>query len=562
MAVTASMLSVVGCNTTEAPDLVVHGGHVITIDEQQPETSAFAVLDGVFVAVGSDEEMLALASNRTELRDLGGRTVVPGFNDAHLHSVMFPPEAVSLWDATTVDQLVERLQDAVAMRADVWVIGIGYDDTALGRHLTREDLDRVSTEHPVMAVHGSLHVVAVNSRALENADLPRPLVDPEGGTFFRDDSGEPTGLLTERPALNLLFNEQQPSAFVSDLSSALSGLEHFYRRCLSLGITSFGDAMVPRDLAFAYLLSRPEARGIRVNLMLDGEDLDGARSIARLDDLLSYLGWSPFSNDWLRAKTIKLFHGMSLSGRTTRQYEHYHGRPDYFGLEPQRDQAELDRLVEEVDEMGLQAAIHANGDYEIDMVLDAIEKATDGDGRDHRHRIEHGSIVNDSILRRMKELGVVLAPHSYIYEKGPMIEPYGEELWPRMFANASSYAYGIPNAANSDYPVAALSPMIRIQSLVTRTSRHGKTYGAEQALSVEQALHAYTMGGAYASFEEDRKGSITPGKFADFVILSADPRGVEPFAIKDIRVDATYVAGQLRFGVAPDRSPSRRQEPR
>jgi len=228
-----------------------------------------------------------------------------------------------------------------------------------------------------------------------------------------------------------------------------------------------------------------------------------------------------------------------------RQYEPYHGRPDYYGLEPQRSQGELDRLVAEIDELGFQAAVHSNGDYEIDQVLDAIERATRGEPHEHRHRIEHGSIVNDAILRRMKDLQIVLAPHSYIYEKGRLVEAYGERLWPRMFANASTFEYGIPNAGNSDYPVSALSPLLRIQSLVTRTSREGTTFASEQALSVEQALQVYTLGGAYASFEEHKKGSITPGKVADFAILSDDPRAVAPHAIKDIRVEATWVAGRL-----------------
>jgi predicted amidohydrolase YtcJ len=522
---------------------------VITVDEREPEVRAFAVRDGVFVAAGSDEEMLSLAGTQTRMLDLAGRIVVPGFNDAHLHAAIVPPGAVPVGEAATVDDLVILLRGEINSLDDrQWLVGIGYDDTVLGRHLTREDLDRISTAHPVLVIHGSLHVYAVNSTALEAAQLPTPLVNPEGGSFYVDEVGAPTGLLTERSALMLLFNDHQPSPFIADLGTALDGLQHFYSQALSLGITSYSDALASKDLAYAYLLSRPEKHGIRVNLMLDGEDLDSARWIARLDAAASILGWHPFSNGWLRAKTIKLFHGMSLSGRTTRQYEPYHGRPDYFGLEPQRSQEELDRLVAAVHGMGFQAAVHSNGDYEIDMVLTAIERATKDDARVHRHRIEHGSIVNDSILRRMKDLSVVLAPHSYIYEKGPMIEPYGEKLWPRMFANASTYKYGIPNAANSDYPVSALSPLLRIQSLVTRTSRGGKAYGAEQALTPAQALHAYTMGGAYASFEEDDKGSITPGKYADFVILSDDPRRVPPSVIKDIRVEATWVGGQLRYG--------------
>jgi len=198
--------------------------------------------------------------------------------------------------------------------------------------------------------------------------------------------------------------------------------------------------------------------------------------------------------------------------------------------------------------MGFQAAIHTNGDYEIDMVLDALEYATADDDREHRHRIEHGSIVSPQILERMRKLAIVLAPHSYIYEKGPIVEQYGPKLWPLMFANGSTFEYGIPNAGNSDYPIAGLSPMLRIQSLVTRTSREGNTYGPEQRLTVEQALHAYTMGGAYATFEEDMKGSISVGKFADFVILSDDPRSVPPLEIRKIEVEATSRNQEDRSG--------------
>jgi predicted amidohydrolase YtcJ len=473
--------------------------------------------------------------------------VVPGFNDAHLHAAVVPPQAVPLQDVKSIEVLVSLLKQKESSDSRQWITGLAYDDTALGRHLTRQDLDRVSTTQPVLALHASMHLYVVNSVALRRAALPVPLQDPEGGRFYRDEDGELTGLISEKVALQMLFNEKQQSPFIGDLESALAGLREFYRRALSQGITSFSDAMVPKELAAAYYLSDPEQYGVRVNLMLDGEDLEAVSWIARLQNLAAMIGWYPLSNDWLRANTVKLFHGMSLSGRTARQYEAYHGRPDYFGEEPQHNQQELNELVARVHELGYQAAVHSNGDYEIDRVLNAIEAAAAVSPREHRHRIEHASIVNTEILQRMRELNVVMAPHSYIYEKGPMIETYGEALWPRMFANASSFEYGIPNAANSDYPVSALSPLLRIQSLVTRRSRAGKVYGPSQRLSIEQALHAYTMGGAIASFEEQRKGSISVGKFADFVILDDDPRRVKPEALKDIAVYATYSAGIKRY---------------
>jgi len=296
-----------------------------------------------------------------------------------------------------------------------------------------------------------------------------------------------------------------------------------------------------------YWLSSPERAGVRVNLMLDAERLHAAKWLMRIHDLVALLGWRPLDNRWLRARSIKLYHGLSLSGRTARLYEAYADRPGYFGLEPQRSQAELNDLIAEIHEAGFQVGVHANGDYEIDMVLNAISHAVGNSGRENRHRIEHGSVVNEKILARMKKLGVVLAPHSYVYEKGPMLEAYGEQRWDRMFANASTFEHGIPNAGNSDFPVSGLDPMLRIQSLVTRKSRHGKVYGPSQRLSVDQALRAYTMGGAYASFEEEEKGSITRGKLADFVVLSHDPRAVLAESISEICVEQPFAAGVRRF---------------
>jgi predicted amidohydrolase YtcJ len=538
----------VSCGGDPAPELVLHGGIVITMDEARPEAEALAVLEGRFSAVGTDADILPLANRTTRAIDLRGRTVIPGFNDSHLHPLLLPPGSVSLADTASVDEVVAALDARARAAPDAaWIVGYDYDDTRLGRHLDRTDLDRVSSRRPVLAWHGSLHIMAVNSAALETAGIGPETPDPDEGFFFRDAEGRPTGLISERPALEALVTEEQPTPLVDDLESALAGLELFYRKALSLGITSFTDALVPPELVLGYWLSSPERAGVRVNLMLDAERLQAAKWLLRIHDLVALFGWRPLDNRWLRARSIKLYHGLSLSGRTARLYETYADRPGYFGLEPQRSQIELNDLIAEIHEAGFQVGVHANGDYEIDMVLNAIAHAVGDSDREHRHRIEHGSVVNEKILARMKKLGVVLAPHSYVYEKGPMLEAYGEQRWDRMFANASTFEHGIPNAGNSDFPVSGLDPMLRIQSLVTRKSRHGKVYGLRQRLSVDQALRAYTMGGAYASFEEEEKGSITRGKLADFVVLSHDPRAVPAESISEICVEQTFVAGVRRF---------------
>ena len=204
-----------------------------------------------------------------------------------------------------------------------------------------------------------------------------------------------------------------------------------------------------------------------------------------------------------------------------------------------------------VHEAGFQLAIHSNGDREIDMVLDALEAALKASPRDdHRHRIEHCSIVNPRILERIKRLGVVLALHSYVYEHGDKMEAYGPPRWKMMHVNRTALELGIPVAGNSDAPVSAPHPMLRIQSMVTRRSAEGKVYGPEQRVTVEQAIRIWTHGSAFAAFDEDVKGSIVTGKLADFVILSDDPTQVAPEAIKDITVEKTIVEGKIVFEAA------------
>jgi predicted amidohydrolase YtcJ len=222
----------------------------------------------------------------------------------------------------------------------------------------------------------------------------------------------------------------------------------------------------------------------------------------------------------------------------------------FHGNRPQR---QLNEVVLQIHEAGLQVCTHANGDREIDMVLAAYENAVRARPRaDHRHRIEHCSVVTAELLGRIKKLGVVVAPHSYEVEHGRNMEAYGAERWGWMHANRSMIEMGIPVAANSDFPVSAADPLMRIESTVTRRcDADGKVYGAKQRTSAEQALAAWTRGGAFAAFEENVRGSLEPGKQADFVILSADPTTVAARAIRTIEVEATVVGGRVVAGKAP-----------
>jgi predicted amidohydrolase YtcJ len=264
----------------------------------------------------------------------------------------------------------------------------------------------------------------------------------------------------------------------------------------------------------------------------------------------------------LRTGTIKVFHGNSMSGRTCWLSEPYSDRPDYFGIPPSRPQDQLDKMFETMHNAGWQIATHSNGDREIDMVLTAIERAQAKNPRsDARHRIEHASVMNQALLDRAKKDGVILVFHSYMWEHGDKLASYGEKRLAMIHPYRTSIDMGIHVAGHSDSTVSAADPLLRIQDMVTRKGSNGIAYGSNQRVSVEEAIRVWTQDGAYTTFEEKTKGSITPCKLADFVVLRADPRKAAPDAIKDIVIDATYIAGAAVFTLPPNATAKIRRPP-
>ncbi len=534
-------------------DLVVVAANIITIDSANPRAQALAVRSGKFVAVGGDAEVRALIGPDTRVIDAVGRTLTPGFIDAHMHpSPTYPVTSrlgrvdISPANVASIDDLAAALQEKARITPEgQWVLGTRYQDTKLGRHPTRHDLDRASTTHPIRISHSSGHVSAVNSYALEMAGITRETPDPAGGGFERDATGEPTGVVWENAIDLITLNRASPPLPEPTREEELEGLGLTYERFLSKGITSIVDAGGSSTSFRRYQDAVAQGQPVRVTIMFRDRDL------ADLKDLNLR---TRFGDDHLRIGPIKMFHGNSLSGRTCWLYEPYDiinpktGKKDYYGIPPARSQEQLDELVFEIHEAGFQAAVHSNGDREIDMVLGAIEKALARLPKpDHRHRIEHASVVNLEILERAKKLGVVLALHSYVWEHGDKMEAYGEARWGMMHANRTALDLGIPVAGNSDYGVSAADPLLRIQSMVTRTSAEGKVYGAEQRLSAEEAITVWTLGSAYSTFDEDVKGSIEVGKLADFLVLSEDPTTVPADRIKDIAVAMTFIDGLLVY---------------
>ncbi len=540
-------------------DLVVLNGNVITVDDTRPRAEAFAVHGDKFIAVGSTSEIRRWVGGSTTVIDAEGRTITPGFIDAHMHPRPTYPDSSPLATVDLRPATVASMDDLIAAltaKAELvpegqWIQGVRYEDTKLGRHPTRADLDQASTKHPIYLSHSSGHVGVANSFVLRAARVTRNTQDPPGGAFDREGNGAPNGVCREIACR--ILRQAVPATPITR-QDEVEGLQRTFRMFASNGITTSVDAGgTPEKLALFREAVGPGSPG-RVLVMVLAE---------YVDDLLAAGIGTGFGDEWVKLGPIKGHHGNSLSGRTAWLFEPYDmvnpetGERDYYGIPPAsrvadtptaQTQSDLDDLIFSIHEVGFQVGVHSNGDREISMLLESFEKALARLPRpDHRHRIEHASVVNPAILEKAKELELVLAFHSYVYEHGDKMEEFGADRWGMMHANRSALDMGIPVAGNSDYGVSAAIPMLRIQSMVTRTSAEGKVYGPEQKVSPEQAIRVWTMGSAFSVFEEDIKGSIEAGKLADFVILSADPTVVPVDEIKDIVVNTTVVGGKVVY---------------
>ncbi len=522
-----------------AADLIVINANVITVDNSKPYAQAFAIENGRFQAVGTNAEVRRLATRSTKIIDMKGKTITPGFNDVHLHpGPEFPDESPysTPWLGPDKVKSISQLIAVLKKKADVTpkgklVHGDRYDDVKLGRHPNRHDLDQASTDHPISISHASGHVIVVNSYVLNKSGITKETKDPPGGSFDRDPDGTPNGVIREA-ARRLLTNGEEARVRIPH-DQEIEGLLRCFHNYAERGITSVGIAGGSPESLKNYQAVRDAGNPVRVNFMFSESNFKQAKA---------------FEDNRLRTGTIKVFHGNSLSGRTCWLSEPYSDRPDYFGIPPARPQDQLDQMFQTMHDAGWQIATHSNGDREIDMVLTAIERAQARNPRpDARHRIEHASVMNQSLLDRAKKAGVILVFHSYMWEHGDKLASYGEKRLQTMHAYRTSLDMGIHVAGHSDSTVSAADPLLRIQDMVTRKGSNGIVYGGNQRVSVEEAIKVWTQDGAYATFEERTKGSITPGKLADFVVLRADPRKVAPDAIKDIVIDSTYIAGNEAF---------------
>ena len=531
------------------PDLVVVNARVYTMDTTLPRAEAFAVHGGRFVAVGSSSEMRSLAGKGTQLLDAKGMTIVPGFIDTHnhprgttlLYDVLvgnpFEVEFVSI--ASIIEKLRARAQETPA---GTWVEGYFHDDTKLTdkRQLTRADLDQVSTEHPVVVRHRGGHTAFYNSKAFELAKVTVDTPAPPGGTFDRDASGALSGRVTDRAMGVLSAAGQRPQFSDAERDRReRDGLAHISKQFARYGLTTVhhegGDLATIQDVR-----ARGDLRH-RVSYEATGRVLEA---------MITNGIRSGFGDDWIRfGATSEHTVDGSFSERTMAMSVPYAGT-SYKGNVTET-QPELDAWVERVHRAGIQVNCHANGDVAIDMYLTAFERAQRAFPRtDARPKITHCTLVTDALVRRMVALDAVPSLFTtYAYYNADKFPFYGQELMTRCMAYRTLLDAGIKAAAGSDFSPGPFAPLMGIQGLVTRTGWDGTTWGANQRITVSEAIRVNTLHGAYASHEERSKGSISAGKLADFVMLAEDPHTVRPEKIKDIAIVRTVVDGRVTHEV-------------
>lgn len=545
-------------------DLVISGGKIITVNPRDDVAEAVAVFRDRIVAVGTADEIAPLIGNNTQVISLKGQTVLPGFIEPHTHFMLY-----GIWlswvDAKTppnknIPQLLERLRKKAAETPKgEWILAYGIEDSGLEekRWPTRGELDSVVPDHPLFIKHRSGHSCVVNSRALQLAGMTESTPQPEGGHIDRDPmTGRLTGVLREKAA----FKPVEALLPIPTKDQMKKGVISAGRIYATAGITSTHDAGATThpDTYRAYQEAIEEGQlKTRVYLMI--RDWPYAHYYLERDLGLR----TGFGNERLRLGPVKTCTDGSIQVFTCAFYEPYITLDsEYTRKNPrgvlQMSPNEINDLVLEAHQKGYQVAIHAQGDYGIDVAIDAIQYAMWKYPRKApRHRIEHCQCVTSDGLRRMSQLGIIGSyyPHHIWYWADRHISTYiGMERARRIDPMKSSIHAGVVTIAHSDAPIAAIGdplfgaePLFGIWCAVNRMTRAGILLGPEERITPMEAIRAYTINAAYASFEESIKGSIEVGKLADFVILSQNPCEVDPWEIRNIKVERTIIGGEAVY---------------
>jgi predicted amidohydrolase YtcJ len=516
-------------------DLVLLNGNIVTMDSEQPKAQAVAIKNGKFVAVGADKQILSYVGKSTKKIDLKGKTVVPGFVDAHVHGASLGRvlSQINLRNVKSIREIQRKVKQQAEKTAEgKWIIGRGWDQDKLTerRYPSRFDLDQAAPRHPVFLLRVCGHLGVVNSKAMRLAEITKQTELPEGGCIDRaPETGEPNGVLREN-ALNLIYNVLPKSSEEDLTSTCLLACQ----KMVEEGITTAH--WIINSASEFHVLQKMNSHNMlpmRIYVLIPVEILDN----------LIELGLSTgFGSDKIRVGSVKILADGSLGARTAALKQPYNDAPETEGM-MLYSQNQLEKFVQKAHEADLQLAIHVIGDKTVEMVLKVLEKELrKAPKENHRHRLEHVSVLNPRLIKKIKEIDIVASvqPH-FVVSDFWVVDRLGQARAKWAYAFKSLLKEGIVAMGGSDAPVEPVSPILGIFAAAAR-----KTFPQER-LTVDEALRLYTVNAAYGSFEEDVKGSIEKDKFADLVVLSRDLYKTAPQQIKDIKVEMTIVGGNIVY---------------
>ena len=532
-------------------DVLVRNGKIVTMDAERNAFSAMAIRDGRILAVGTDAQLEGCASARTRVVDLEMRTVLPGLIDVHTHALEWTktilrgeidagyPGVKSVADLVRL--VTERTQAAAA---GAWIVGSAWDDSKLSekRYVNRHDLDRVAPHHPVYLVHVSGHLSVANTAALQAAGISRDTPDPEGGAIERDATGELTGILKDT-AMGLM--EKVLPGDPADLATGAAKLAS--EKAAEVGLTTIHDIYLSADDRRGYQNAYADHQ-LKVRIVMSPP----IGSIADAEKLAGMGMHTGFGDEHLKLGAAKMFADGGMGARTIAVYAPgVIGEPDNVGLLRWKPE-DMYRAHLIAARAGWQLETHAIGDRAMDEVMDSYSSVQEELRlRDPRFRIVHAGISTPAIQKRMRELKIVVDGNPpFIYWIGSWFKKYGPARVRWSYPARSYIENGIVEAAGSDVNVTPISPWWGIWAAVERKDLEtGEVLAPEERINVLEALTLYTRNGAYAGFEENDKGSLEPGKLADFIVIDRDVLVIPPVQLKDTRVLQTWVGGQLVYSV-------------
>jgi len=539
-----------GCRQGQAPrwaDLVVANAKVWTVDPARPRAEAVAIVGERIAALGTAAEIDAWRGPATKVIDARGRFVMPGFNDAHIHLIEggMQLDNVDLKDAASLEEFARRIGErAAATPKGEWILGGNWDEQGWMPAVlpTKALIDPVTPDTPVFVGRYDLHMGLANSVALTLAGITAKTPDPPGGAIVRDARGNPTGILKD--AAMSYVQRVIPDATPERRQRALKrALEHM----AALGVTSVQD-MGPAQADVALYASAADTGELTARIRV-------APALATWVDLAGRGAVKPLNGAFLRGGAVKAFADGSLGSTTALFFEPYTDAPAARGLladEMQPIDGMRSRLVQ-ADKAAQQICMHAIGDRAISMTLDLFGDVEAANGpRDRRFRIEHSQHVAPGDFSRYAALNVIASVQPYhAIDDGRWAEKrIGPDRIKTTYAFREFLDHKVRLAIGTDWPVAPLDPVLGLHAAVTRATLDGKNPGGwvpAQKITLAEAIEAYTMGAAYAEFQEQDKGSITAGKLADLSILGTDPFAVEPPALRDLKVDMTIVGGRVVY---------------